>query len=390
MSIDLDAFRSQLRDFIRDNAPDLPFRTGTRSPEDAHEAKLLREWSALLYKHNYYGAEWPEEFGGKGEVDASEGIIVSEELARARAAVPIGAGGLAGFAILSFGNDVQRQFHLPNIRSYEHVWCQLFSEPDAGSDLASMRTKAEPDGDEFVVTGQKVWSTNAKWAEWGFLLARTDPTVSKHAGITAFALDMTLPGIDVRPMKEMTGTSDFNEVFFNEVRVPASAAIGQVNDGWRVATLSLAEERAGVGALVVRLRQGLDALIDLAGRVDIGGRPAAKDPIVRQQLAAFHCRVEIASLLAQATVDRRLAGIVRVQDAPISKLLFANLNWDMGDYGVMLQGMSGTLFNTDPHAVDGGRWQDELLYAKAYTISGGSNEIMRNILSERGLGLPRD
>lgn len=390
MSIDLDAFRKELREFIQDNAPDLPFRTGTRSPEDAHEAKLLREWSALLFKHNYYGAEWPVEFGGKGEVDASEGIIVSEEMARARAAVPIGAGSLAGFAILSFGTDAQRQFHLSKIRSYEHIWCQLFSEPDAGSDLASMRTKAVPDGDEFVVTGQKVWSTNAKWAEWGFLLARTDPTVSKHAGISAFALDMTLPGIDVRPMKEMTGTSDFNEVFFNEVRVPASAVIGQVNDGWRVATLSLAEERAGVGALVVRLRQGLDALIDLAGRVDIGGRPASKDPVVRQQLAAFHCRVEIASLLAQATVDRRLAGIVRVQDAPISKLLFANLNWDMGDYGVMLQGMSGTLFNTDPHAVDGGRWQDELLYAKAYTISGGSNEIMRNLLSERGLGLPRD
>jgi alkylation response protein AidB-like acyl-CoA dehydrogenase len=188
----------------------------------------------------------------------------------------------------------------------------------------------------------------------------------------------------------MTGTSDFNEVFFDDVRVPVANLIGPVNDGWRVATSSLAEERAGVGALVVRLRQGLNALIDLSSRVDIGGRPASQDPVTRQTLAAFAARVEIATQLALATMDRRGRGIVRVQDAPISKLSFAMLNWDMADFGVSLQGSPGMLSNHDPDAADAGRWQDELLYAKAYTISGGSNEIMRNMLAERALKLPRD
>jgi alkylation response protein AidB-like acyl-CoA dehydrogenase len=383
------AFRAQVAQFLADNAPDLPFRTGTRSPENAEEARMLRAWSAAIYAQGLYGADWPQEFGGNPHWVADEDFIVSEEFARTRAPTPIGAGGLAAWAFIAFGTDEQKRRYLPRIRSYQDVWCQLFSEPDAGSDLASMRTTAVLDGDEYIVNGQKVWSTNAKYAELGFLLARTDQTV-KHAGITAFALDMKTPGIDTRPLKEMTGTSDFNEVFFDNVRVPATSIIGALNDGWRVATASLAEERAGVGALVVRLRQGLNALIDLSGRVDIGGRPASQDPVTRQVLAGFTARVEIATQLALATMDRRARGEVRVQDAPISKLSFAMLNWDMADYGVELQGPSGMLSTHDPDAADGGRWQDELLYAKAYTISGGSNEIMRNMLAERVLKLPRD
>jgi len=388
-TFDPEAFRQRVRAFLTENAPDLPFRPGTRSPENEEEEKVLRAWSALVYRENLYGTDWPLEYGGNPHWVADEDFIVSEEFARARAPVPIGAGGLAGFAFIAFGTEEQKRKYLPRIRSYEDVWCQLFSEPDAGSDLASMRTTAVLDGDEYVVNGQKVWSTNAKYAEYGFLLARTDPTV-KHAGISAFALDMTAKGIDVRPLREMTGTSDFNEVFFDNVRVPAANVIGPVNDGWRVATSSLAEERAGVGALVVRLRQGLNALIDLSSRVEVGGQPASKDPDTRQALAAFAARVEIATQLALATMDRRGRGEVRVQDAPISKLSFATLNWDMADFGVCLQGAPGMLSNLDPDAADGGRWQDELLYAKAYTISGGSNEIMRNLLAERALKLPRD
>ncbi len=232
-------------------------------------------------------------------------------------------------------------------------------------------------------------------------MARTDLSVSKHAGISAFALDMTLPGIETRPLKEMTGTSDFNEVFFNDVRVPAEALIGEPNDGWRIATDSLAAERAGVGALVVRLRQNLDALIDLARRTPrnslargasaasgSAGDTAAQDPKVRQVIAGFTARVEIATLLSQATMARRMRNEVRAMDVPLSKLLFANLNWDIADYGVKLQGAYGTLMESD--AADHGRWQEELLYAKAYTISGGSNQIMQNMLAERGLGLPRE
>lgn len=182
-----------------------------------------------------------------------------------------------------------------------------------------------------------MWSTNAFYADMGYLLARTDPSVAKHAGISAFALDMSLPGIETRPLREMTGTSDFNEVFFSDVRVPADALIGALNDGWRIATDSLAAERAGVGALVVRLRQNLDALIDLARRVPRGSGTAAQDPVVRQVLAGFSARVEIATLLSQATMDRRSRNEVRAMDVPISKLSFANLNWDIAEYGVNLE-----------------------------------------------------
>ena len=240
-----------------------------------------------------------------------------------------------------------------------------------------------------VLNGQKVWSTNAAFAEWGYLLARTDQHVTKHAGISAFALDMSLPGILVRPLREMTGTSDFNEVFFDDVRIPAGDVIGEVDDGWRVATTSLSQERAGVGASSARLRLNLEAVVQLARSLELHGRPATEDRVVRQRLADFAARVEIAARFTGEALDRRRRGETRVEDAPISKVVFAELNEALSTFAVDLQGTAGSLSDADPHAIDGGRWQDEMLYAKAYTIAGGSNEIMRNIISERGLGLPR-
>ena len=387
---DADAFRSRVRAFLDENAPDLPFRTGTRAPENDEEDAQFRAWSRDLYAQGFYGANWPHQYGGNPHHHSDEEFIVSDEFARTRAPTPVGAGALASHAMIHFGTPDQCDIYLPKIRSYEHVWCQLFSEPDAGSDLASMRTTAVRDGDVYVVNGQKVWSTNAFRSNMGYLLARTDPNVVKQAGISAFALDMSLPGIETRPLREMTGTSDFNEVFFSDVRVPASAMIGAENDGWRIATDSLGAERAGVGALVVRLRQNLDALIDLARRTQRANGRASDDPTVRQTLAAFAARVQIATLMSQATMERRQRGTSRVMDVPVSKLSFANLNWDIAEYGVMLGGMRGTLAHGEPEAADHGRWQDELLYAKAYTISGGSNQVMQNMLGERALGLPRD
>lgn len=386
----LEMFREQLKSFVAEHAPAVRYRVGTRSPDDAHEFDELTRWSAKLFEAGYAGADWPVEWGGRDGSDPIEDFIVSEELARAKVPPPLGAGSLAGHAILHFGTEEQKKKFLPRIRSYEDVWCQLFSEPDAGSDLAGMKTRAVRDGDVYVVTGQKVWSTNAAHAQWGYLLARTNPDVTKHAGISAFALDLSLPGIDVRPLKEMTGTSDFNEVFFDEVRVPADAVIGAVDDGWRVANTSLSEERAGVGAGVARLVQTLEALIELARRVEVGGRPASQDPIVRQELARFATRVRPVALMARASIERRRRGDIRVQDASIGKLAFADLNYDMAAYGVTLSGAPGMLSGDSPDAYDEGKWQDELLYAKAYTISGGSNEIMRNVLGERALGLPRE
>ncbi len=389
---DEQAFRESVRTFIATKAPDLAHRVGTRSPEDAHESVILRDWSRQIYEAGFAGADWPVEFGGSGNFDAVEEMLVTEEFARAKAPTPIGAGSLSAHALLQFGTREQQTTYLPKIRNFEHVWCQLFSEPDAGSDLASMRTTAIRDGDRFVVNGQKVWSTNAAFSDMGYLLARTDPSVAKHAGISAFALDMTLPGITVRPLKEMTGTSDFNEVFFDDVIVPADALIGAVNNGWHIATTSLASERAGVGALVIRLRQNLDALIAFA-RATPSGRGVGKvsdDPVIRQRLAAFAARVKIATLNSEGAIARRLRGEIHEADVPMIKLGFANLNQDLSYLGIEIQGIRGGLATDSPDALDLGHWQDEFLYAKAYTISGGSNEIMRNLLAERGLGLPRE
>jgi alkylation response protein AidB-like acyl-CoA dehydrogenase len=389
--IDEQAFRQKIRDFIAANKPDLAYRTGTRSPEDLAESTVLRDWARQIYEAGYYGADWPVEFGGRGEdYDAVEEFLVTEELATARAPIPIGAGSLAAHALISFGTDEQRRRYLPKIRSYEHVWCQLFSEPDAGSDLASMRTTAIRDGDHYVVNGQKVWSTNAAFSDMGYLLARTDPKAAKHAGISAFAISMDTPGMTVRPLREMTGTSDFNEVFFDDVILPADCRIGDENAGWNIATESLASERAGVGALVIRLRQNLDALIDYARNTPHGDGRLTDDPIVRQRLAGFTARVEIATLVAQASMRRRLRGEFRAMDVPLSKIGFSTLNWDLAEYGLSIQGMYATLDTNAPEAVGHGRWQDELLYAKAYNISGGSDQIMLNLLGERALGLPRE
>jgi alkylation response protein AidB-like acyl-CoA dehydrogenase len=385
----LDEFRERLRAHIALHAPGFRGKAGTRSPENEQQAGVLRRWSASLYEQGFLGADWPVEFGGREGADPDEGLVLSEELSATGAPMQIGAGALAAHAFITFGTPEQQRYFLPRIRSYDDVWCQLFSEPDAGSDLASMKTRAMRDGDTFIVDGQKVWSTNAKFAQWGYLLARTNPSVDKHAGITAFALDMTLPGIDVRPLREMTGTSDFNEVFFDSVRVPAEHVIGPIDGGWRVATISLAEERTGVGGLVVRLRLNLAALIAMARRTVTNGRPATEDPVIRQELAQLSARVEIASQLVRITADRRRRDKALPYDVPLTKLGFAVLNQDMSYMGIRLQGVAGTLGEDDHRAVDGGKWQDEFLYAKAYTISGGSNEIMRNLLAERGLGLPR-
>jgi alkylation response protein AidB-like acyl-CoA dehydrogenase len=388
-SPDLDGLRAEVRSFLAERAPKMRVRSGVRTPESREQADVLRRWSAALYEAGYYGADWPVEFGGRGGVDPLAEFVVSEEVARARAPTPIGAGSLAAHAILGFGSPEQQRRFLPRIRAYDDVWCQLFSEPEAGSDLASMKARAERDGDVFVLNGQKVWSTNAAFAERGYLLARTDPDVVKQAGITAFALDMSLPGIDVRPLREMTGTSDFNEVFFDDVRIPAGDVIGTVNDGWRVATTSLSEERAGVGAFTVALRLNFDALVELARSLERHGRPATEDLVVRQALAGFAARVEIASWFAGQVLARRRRGEIRAQDAPISKVVFAELNEELSTFAIGLQGARGTLSDADPQAFDEGRWQDVFLNAKAFTISAGSNEIMRNLLGERALLLPR-
>jgi len=297
---------------------------------------------------------------------------------------------LAARALIDFGTDEQRHRHLPKIRAGEEFWCQLFSEPGAGSDLASLRTRAVRDGDNYVIDGQKVWTTDGHWARYGYLLARTDPDAPKHKGISAFILDMSAPGVSVRPLRELTGTSDFNEVFFDSVTVPADAMIGAPGQGWVIANATLAHERTNVGAVVVMLRAALDALIDLARRVEIGGRPAIESDRVRDRIGEFSARVEALSALTGANLTRWLRGGERMHDAAMGKLMFSELNLEIASFAVELGGEAGVLVEGDAAVLDDGRWQDEWLYARAFTIAGGSSEIMRNMIAERGLGLPRD
>jgi alkylation response protein AidB-like acyl-CoA dehydrogenase len=390
MGPQLAAFREEVRAFVAEYAPAIPPRAGVRSADNEAELKALQEWTARLYEAGYAGTDWPAEFGGRDDRSAEHAIVVGEELARAQVPGVQSAGALAAHALIHYGTDEQRRRHLPAIRAGRELWCQLFSEPDAGSDLASLRTRAVPDGDTYRVTGQKVWTTDGHWAHYGYLLARTDPDAPKHKGISAFVLDMATPGVSVRPLRELTGTSDFNEVFFDDVVVPADAMIGAPGQGWAIANATLAHERTGVGAIVVKLKLAVDALITLARRVTVDGRPALDSDRVRDRIGQLTAEVEALSALTYANLTRWLRGEERMHDAAMAKLMFSELNLEMARFAVELGGELGVLVQGDPNVLDDGRWQDEWLYARAYTIAGGSSEIMRTLIAERGLGLPRE
>jgi alkylation response protein AidB-like acyl-CoA dehydrogenase len=390
MGPELETFRAEVRDFVAAHAPTIPSRAGVRSAENEAELKALQDWTARLFEGGYVGADWPAEFGGRDDRSAEHAIVVSEELARAAVpGVPSG-NALASHALIHHGTDEQRRKHLPEIRAGRQLWCQLFSEPNAGSDLASLRTRAVLDGDTYTVTGQKVWTTDGHWADYGYLLARTDSQSPKHKGISAFILDMSSPGISVRPLRELTGTSDFNEVFFDSVEVPAECMIGTPGQGWAIANATLGHERTSVGAAVVKLKLAVDSLIDLAREVTIEGRPAIDSDRVRDRIGEFSAEVEALSALTYANLTRWLRGTERMHDGAMAKLMFSELNLEMARFAVELSGAAGILVDGDPNVLADGRWQDEWLYARAYTIAGGSSEIMRNLIAERGLALPRE
>lgn len=386
---ELEAFRKRVRTFIAEHAPGIKTHTGVRAP-DPELMSAIRAWTAALFEAGFLGIDWPVEYGGRPDAHPLEAFIVAEEISRARTWPPIGAAVLASAAIIEFGSEEQQCRFLPRIRNCEDVWCQLFSEPGAGSDLAALSTRARREGDEFVVDGQKVWTTNGQHADMGYLLARTDPGAPKHKGITAFALDMRTPGVSIRPLREITGTTDFNEVFFDGVRIPAANVIGQVNEGWRVAMSSLGHERSGVAAHGVEMFAVLDDLLELAGRTTSGGRPALEDSAVRQRIGELATRVHINAAMVNLAQSRMLHRTETPSDAALGKIFFSEINHDLAEFGMAMQGTDGILTEGDPAATADGWWQDAFLYARAYTIAGGANEVLRTQVAERGLGLPRE
>jgi alkylation response protein AidB-like acyl-CoA dehydrogenase len=378
---ELEAFRRRVRAFVAEHAPGGKAHAGVRAPE-AGLVPAIRTWTAKLYEAGFLGITWPAEHGGRPGAHPLEPFVVAEEIARARTWPPIGAATLAAAAVIEFGTDAQRAHYLSRIRTGEDIWCQLFSEPGAGSDLAALRTRARREGDVFVVDGQKVWTTNGQYADLGYLLARTDSDAPKHRGITAFVLDMRSAGVDVRPLREITGTTDFNEVFLDDVRIPASNVLGDVDGGWRVAMSSLGHERSGVAARGVELFAALDDLLRLS-------EAALEDSATRQAIGELATRAHVNAAMTGLAQSRLLHGTEQQADAMLGKIFFSELNHDLTAFGVRLQGTQGLLVEGDPDVVAGGWWQDAQLYSRAYTIAGGANEVLRTQIAERGLGLPR-
>jgi alkylation response protein AidB-like acyl-CoA dehydrogenase len=383
-----DSLRQQVQEFIARKAPPGECHDGVRVPRDAEAERALRRWYVDLFDAGYMGGSWPPAHGGREDHSPYDDAVVMEEIVRARAPRPIDQVLLAAHLIIQFGTDAQRARYLPRIRSAQDIWCQLLSEPGVGSDLARLSTKAVPSPEGgFRVDGQKVWSTDAQWSQMGVLLARTDPTAARpHAGLTMFALDMSTPGVDVRPIREMTGSAEFCEVYLDGVIVPAENVIGEVNKGWAVANSGLASERVYVGANAVILELLFDDLIELARNIDYPGGAAIDDPVVRDTLAHIHARVAAVQHIARRAVERLAGGTDQPADGLIAKLAYTELNVAICCYAINLP-VSGRLRpgGRDVYA----RWQQAFLWSRALTISGGSSEIVRNVLATQLFGFPR-
>jgi alkylation response protein AidB-like acyl-CoA dehydrogenase len=384
-------FRRRVRDFLTENLPPGWGKPGFHMPEGMGQLQFMRDWQRKLYDHGFLGMAWPKEFGGQG-ASQIEMAIFNEEMARHRAPSPLNILGLsmAGPTIITHGTDQQKRRFLQNILTCEEIWCQGFSEPNAGSDVASLRTRAELKGDEFIVNGQKVWTTLAHVADWCMLLVRTDPDAPKHQGLSYLLVDMKSPGITVKPLRQMTGEAEFNEVFFEDVHVPRENLLGGLNEGWRVAMTTLMNERGTMSlSSVARFRNTFDEIAELARSITRNGAPATKDPGVRQQLAQFYRELEMMKYTAYRTFSKILNGGTPGPEGSISKLVWSELNQRMHEFAMSLQGPASQLVKGSKHAIESGRWQHGFLRSRANTIEAGSSEIQRNIIAERVLGLPR-
>jgi alkylation response protein AidB-like acyl-CoA dehydrogenase len=383
-------FRAKVQAFLRDNLPPGWGKAGFR-PEGMSMTDFLRDWQRRLYEGGFLGMAWPKEYGGQG-ASQIEMAIFNEEVARVRAPAPLNVLGLtmAAPTIITYGTDEQKKRYLSKILSCEEIWCQGFSEPNSGSDLAAARTRAELQGDEFIVNGQKVWTTLGHIADWCMLVVRTDPDAPKHRGLSYLLVDMKSPGITVRPLRQMTGESEFNEMFFEDVHVPRQNLLGALNEGWRVATTTLMNERGTTAlASVMRYRIVFEEILDLVRSMQRNGASATSDPMVRQRLAQFYVELEMLRFTSYRAFSQILRGGNPGPEGSISKLAWSELNQRMQEFVIELEGPASQLVKGSPHAVQGGRWQHHFLRSRANTIEGGTSEIQRNIIAERVLGLPR-
>jgi alkylation response protein AidB-like acyl-CoA dehydrogenase len=386
-SPDEDAFREQVKSFLKTNLPE-GWGTSDYGALRRDELAFLRDWQRKLYENGFLGMSWPKEYGGQG-ASAIEMAIFNEEMAKVRAPQPLNVLGLslAGPTIITHGTPEQKSRYLAKILSGEEIWCQGFSEPGSGSDLGSLRTRGELKGDEFIVNGQKVWTSLAHIADWCMLLVRTDPTAPKHRGLSYLLVDMKTPGVTVKPLRQMTGSSEFNEMFFEDVRVPRQNLLGGLNQGWQVAMTTLANERGTMSlAMAARFFTTYNEMVSLCRNLQ---RPVLKDPRVRQQLAQFFVELQGLKYTLYRSFSQILRGGTPGPEGSVSKVAWSELNQRMHEFAMQVEGPASQLTGRSPYAVESSRWQYGYLRSRANTIEAGTSEIQRNIIAERVLGLPR-
>jgi alkylation response protein AidB-like acyl-CoA dehydrogenase len=370
-------------------------REGLRSEELPHtldeRMAVLTDWQAACHAAGFVGRAWPAEFGGGGRPPVEQ-IVVDQELAAAGAPEFVNVVGLGvlGPSLLRFGNDEQRKRYIPTILSAEEIWCQGFSEPEAGSDLASLRTRATEDGDTFVVTGQKTWVSWGQYSTLCGVLARTDDSVARHRGISMLIVDMSSPGVEVRPMTQITGHAEFSELFLEDVVVPRENLLGQLGDGWKIAMYTLGHER-GTAALPrqVKLRTWLDRAVSIAARRELDGRPVLDSSEAQTALAHALVRIEVLRHHAYQTVGEFLSGGAVGPESSSVKLLMAEAEQELA--ATVLEILGPTLLAGDPQDdVENDFWYETYLYSRAASVYGGTRQIQRDIIADRILNLPKE
>ncbi|MBV8965711.1 MAG: acyl-CoA dehydrogenase family protein [Mycobacteriaceae bacterium] len=377
---EVEQFRKELRAWLLANLTDEVIAAGRRRGRDPESFDTLRGWDAAVADAGWGAVSWPQEYGGRGAT-VLEQLAYAEETTKARAPMPLNVIGINNIApaVMGYGTETQKRQLLPRMVRADDIWCQGMSEPEAGSDLASLRTRAVRDGDDFVVTGQKIWTSLGHHARWCQLYVRTDPDAPKHKGISCLIVDMTLPGIEARPLVTLNGAADFAEVFFNDVRVPADAVLGPLNDGWQVATTTLSHERAGAARLYAQMQLQLQDLVADLADYAVAGRPVLEDPSVLHRLGEISLRINYLELLCKRSISATLHGGDALGSASLAKSVWAETGQDLAALAFDLLGPRQT----------SDRWSDHRLSARSLTIAGGTTQINKGITAVRVLGLPR-
>jgi alkylation response protein AidB-like acyl-CoA dehydrogenase len=391
-----EAFRQELCAWLDEHLPKFlaEYDEGTEDEErqmaSERSQERRRAWQRLLAEGGWAAVHWPKEWGGR-DATPTQRLIYTEVMARYRTPGMFNANGIwqIGPMIIRFGTEEQKKRWIPSILYAEEHWCQGFSEPDAGNDLANLRTTAIRDGDDYVVNGQKIWISTAHLAKWGLFLLRTDPSAisrgAKHEGITAFIVDLETPGIERRPIRDIADERMFNEVFFTDVRIPASSRLGEEGQGWIVAMGTLGHERVGIAGQVSILAADLHAMIQTAKSVN---PDALEDPEIKERIARAYTQIQLAKLLGYRALSKVLKGEKNWPEVPFAKLQWSYLSQSLAELAVDLLGPLGALARGGPDAVDRGRWTRLYSFQRYSTIAGGSTEVQKNIIADRAIQLP--